>query len=126
MATLLLVHGAWHGSWCWAKVASVLADRGVSAVALDLPGRTGDEAPVEQLTLENYARKVCQIAASQNRPVILVGHSLGGMIISQAAEFHSEPIMRNWHRAIKGVSLRMSLFQQGASFYGHLSAEPRL
>src|SRR5262245_49992335 len=59
MATILLVHGAWHGSWCWAKVVSLLQRDGLNAVTLDLPGRAGDAMPIEHLTLERYARTVC-------------------------------------------------------------------
>jgi pimeloyl-ACP methyl ester carboxylesterase len=88
--TVLLVHGAWHGSWCWAKVASLLQQSGINVVTVDLPGRAGDETPVEALTLERMARAVCQVARLQGRPVVVVGHSFGGMAITQAAEYEPE------------------------------------
>src|SRR5262245_31694571 len=87
MATILLVHGAWHGSWCWAKVVSLLQRAGHNAVTLDLPGRAGDTTPIENLSLERYARAVCHVAGLQQQPVVVVGHSLGGVVITQAAEY---------------------------------------
>jgi pimeloyl-ACP methyl ester carboxylesterase len=90
MKTVLLVHGAWHGSWCWAKVVSLLQRDGLDAVALDLPGRAGDATPVEALTLDRYARAVCHAARLQRQPVVAVGHSLGGVIITQAAEYEPQ------------------------------------
>jgi pimeloyl-ACP methyl ester carboxylesterase len=90
MPTILLVHGAWHGSWCWAKVVFRLQQLGLNAITLDLPGRAGDTTPVADLTLERYARSVCGVAAVQQQPVIVVGHSMGGAVITQAAEYQPE------------------------------------
>lgn len=87
MATVLLVHGAWHGSWCWDKVAFLLHDAGHNPIVLDLPGRAGDPAQVVELNLRRYAERVCQVAALQPEPVTVVGHSMGGVVISQAAEY---------------------------------------
>jgi pimeloyl-ACP methyl ester carboxylesterase len=78
MTPVLLVHGAWHGSWCWAKLVSLLQQNGLNAIPLDLPGRAGDEAPLEEITLERHARKVCHVADLQRQPVVVVGHSFGG------------------------------------------------
>lgn len=86
MGTIVLVHGSWHGSWCWDKVAFLLQDAGHDTIALDLPGRAGDPRSVEQLTLHRYAERVCHVASLQSEPVTLVGHSMAGVIISQAAE----------------------------------------
>ena len=90
MATILLVHGAWHGSWCWAKIVSLLQRDGLNAVTLDLPGRAGDVTPIENLTLERYAQAVCRVARVQKEPVVVVGHSLGGVVITQAAEYEPQ------------------------------------
>jgi pimeloyl-ACP methyl ester carboxylesterase len=90
MATILLVHGAWHGSWCWAKIVSLLQRDGFNAVTLDLPGRAGDVTAIENLTLERYAQAVCHVARVQKEPVVVVGHSLGGVVITQAAEYEPQ------------------------------------
>jgi pimeloyl-ACP methyl ester carboxylesterase len=86
MATFVLVHGAWHGGWCWSKVVPLLERAGHSAVALDLPGHGADTTSIGEVSLHGYAHRVCQVARGQAEPVILVGHSLGGVVISQAAE----------------------------------------
>lgn len=90
--TYVLVHGSWHGSWCWDKVVSLLQSRGQNAVVLDLPGRAGDPRPPKELTLADFAGKVCQVVGLQAEPVMLVGHSLGGISITQAGETCPEGI----------------------------------
>ena len=92
MSTYVLVHGAWHGSWCWERVATLLRQRGHNVVAVDLPGRAGDRMPHHDITLAAHAEKVCEVIASQSEPVILVGHSMGGTVISETAEHCPEGI----------------------------------
>lgn len=84
--TFLLVHGSWHGSWCWAKVVAQLQNHGHNAIVLDLPGRAGDTMPPKEITPDVQAEKICRVAGMQAGPVILVGHSMGGMAVTQAAE----------------------------------------
>ncbi len=86
MATYLLIHGAWHGGWCWRKVVPLLEARGHRALAPDLPGHGADETPPAAVTLAGYAERICEIAGAEPEPVILVGHSMGGVAITQAAE----------------------------------------
>jgi pimeloyl-ACP methyl ester carboxylesterase len=86
MSTYVLVHGAWGGSWCWDRVVAQLHDAGQNAIVLDLPGRAGDLRPHRQISLADYVQKVLRVISLQSEPVILVGHSMGGMIISQSAE----------------------------------------
>lgn len=86
MATYVLVHGAWVGGWCWHKVVPMLEAEGHRVVALDLPGHGDDRTAVSGMTLDaNVARIRAAIDAAEH-PVILVGHSMGGMAITQAAE----------------------------------------
>jgi pimeloyl-ACP methyl ester carboxylesterase len=84
--TYLLVHGAGHGGWAWKKVVPLLQARGHRVQAIDLPGHGGDKTPAEKVTLVDYVRKVVDIANAQPGPVVLVGHSAGGVTIAQAAE----------------------------------------
>ncbi len=86
MTTFLLVHGAWHGGWCWRSVVPLLEASGHIALAPDLPGHGDDRTPTAAVTLKSYAERICEIAADQSEPVILVGHSMGGVAITQAAE----------------------------------------
>jgi pimeloyl-ACP methyl ester carboxylesterase len=86
MATFVLVHGAWHGAWCWYKVVPLLEKAGHTVVALDLPSHGLDRTPARDISLELYAEAVCRVLDACREPVILVGHSMGGVVISRAAE----------------------------------------
>jgi pimeloyl-ACP methyl ester carboxylesterase len=88
----VLVHGAWHGAWCWEQVEHHLKEAGVSSVAVDLPGRAGDTRPPAELTLDSYVDHVVAAIDASPAPVTLVGHSLGGLVISQTAERVPEKI----------------------------------
>jgi len=85
MAVFLLVHGSWHGAWCWSRIARRLGAEGHRAVALDLPGHGADRTPAWRITFRSYVESVSAAAAACGTPVIVVGHSMGGMVITQAA-----------------------------------------
>ena len=85
--TVVLVHGAWHGGWCFAKTLEALTARGVSAVAPDLPGHGADSGPLGGLAAD--AQRVREVVAGIEGPVVLLGHSYGGLVISEAA---SDPV----------------------------------
>ncbi len=61
-------------------------------MAPDLPGHGRDETPLQQVSLRAYADRVCELLDAQTDPVILVGHSMGGIVISQAAEYRPQKI----------------------------------
>lgn len=82
----VLVHGAWHGSWCWEKVVPLLESAGHKVIAEDLPGHGNDKTPLKGTSLKLYTQSVVSLINQQQEPVILVGHSLGGMIITSVAE----------------------------------------
>lgn len=86
MSVFVLVHGAYHGAWCYHKVVEILEDAGHTAIAIDLPGHGENRVPRDRITLDNYVGHVCKIIDAQPDPVILVGHSMGGLTISQVAE----------------------------------------
>jgi pimeloyl-ACP methyl ester carboxylesterase len=92
MAEFVLVHGAWHGGWCWQKLARELEAAGHRVLAPDLPGHGSDETPHDRVDLQAYADRVCEAIDSLEGDVVLVGHSLGGLTISQAAEHRSDRI----------------------------------
>lgn len=83
--TFILVHGAWLGGRCWEKLQSLLEAKGHTVIAPDMPGHGEDKLLIEDQNLEKYARTVETLIAPLNGSVILVGHSFGGMITSQAA-----------------------------------------
>lgn len=84
--TYILIHGAWHGAWCWKKVVPLLEAKGNRVLAIDLPGHGDDKTPVATVTLNDYVQKVVGVATAQTGPVVLVGHSMAGVVIAQAAE----------------------------------------
>ena len=85
MARFVLVHGAFGGAWCWEPVVEPLESAGHTVETLDLPGGGDDRTPVEGVTLESCAERVCTALAQRSEPAVLVGHSMGGVIVTQAA-----------------------------------------
>ena len=85
MARFVLVHGAFGGAWCWEPVTGPLREAGHTVDTLDLPGGGADRTPVDGITLASCAKRVCDVLASQPHPAILVGHSMGGGGVTQAA-----------------------------------------
>lgn len=93
MATFLMIHGAWHGGWCFEPLRPLLAQRGHELISPTLPGMDGGEVPLDAVTLDLWAGFVADLAGRQREPVILCGHSRGGIVISSAAERAPESIV---------------------------------
>jgi pimeloyl-ACP methyl ester carboxylesterase len=85
MARMVLVHGAFAGAWCWEPTVAGLESAGHVVETLDLPGAGDDRTPVEQIDLRAYADRVVSQLERSDEPAVLVGHSMGGMVITQAA-----------------------------------------
>jgi pimeloyl-ACP methyl ester carboxylesterase len=77
--SVVLVHGAWHGPWCWSRVEGPLRERGFDLHALKLPsaGHGGE--------MYGDARLVRETIDQLDGPVLLVAHSYGGVVSTQAA-----------------------------------------
>jgi pimeloyl-ACP methyl ester carboxylesterase len=85
---IVLVHGSWHGPWCWEKLAPLLRAEGHSVTAVDLQaGR-----PAAESNLAAYVRQVTNALDAHNGASILVAHSSGGIHASQAAEERPEKV----------------------------------
>jgi pimeloyl-ACP methyl ester carboxylesterase len=87
MSIYVLIHGAWYGAWCWRKVTPLLEKKGHTVIVPDMPAHGEDQTPINEITLDSYADKVCSVVNDQAGQVILVGHSFGGISITQAAEY---------------------------------------
>lgn len=86
MSIFMFIHGSGNGGWCWDKVTPLLTQAGHEVIAPDLPGHGNDKTPVRKVSLESCVTRVIEILDSLSKPVILVGHSTGGLTISHTAE----------------------------------------
>jgi pimeloyl-ACP methyl ester carboxylesterase len=84
---VILVHGAWHGAWCWSALQAELDRRGVPSLAVDLPGHGASTQPIGGLRDDAAAvtSVLDHLATREAGPIALVGHSYGGAVITQAA-----------------------------------------
>ncbi len=116
----VLVHGACHGAWCWDEVAARLEAKGHRVVAPDLPGHGRRAADVRHACVESYARAVADCMAREGiSRGIVVGHSMGGIVIPKATELAPE-------RVAHLVFLAGVVVPDGASLAEiHLSASGR-
>lgn len=117
-AHVVFVHGAWHGGWCFAPVIEQLAAGGLNSLAVDLPGHgvgarfpagyfdtpqdlnmlATAPSPVGALTAEDYRLHVTKLleglVAHGTGPVVLVGHSLGGVTLNRIGEMSPQLVRR--------------------------------
>ncbi|WP_299488811.1 alpha/beta fold hydrolase [Acaryochloris sp. IP29b_bin.137] len=84
-STFLLVHGSWMGKFCWSEVIPRLEEKGFTATSLDLPAHGDDPTTPESVTLDSYRDSVVA-AVGERDNIILVGHSMSGMVISSVGE----------------------------------------
>ncbi len=85
---ILLVHGAWHGAWCWERqFAPWLRERGHVVETLDLPGH-GGQGPkrIGFHSVREYADAVQAVVERSPRPVVVAGHSMGGFTVQKLME----------------------------------------
>ncbi len=84
--TYVLVHGAWQAPYVWDEVRDELTGKGNKVVVVELPGHGKDATPTYTLSLDVYRDKVIKELSAVEGPVILVGHSMGGMVVTAVAE----------------------------------------
>lgn len=94
MATFVLVHGAWHGGWCWQKITPFLEAAGHEVYAPTLTGlaeRAAELSP--EVGLNTHIQDIVDVLVDKDlQGVILVGHSYGGMVITGVVDQASERI----------------------------------
>jgi pimeloyl-ACP methyl ester carboxylesterase len=117
MSTFVLCHGSWYGPGSWELVADRLRGAGHSVVAVGYPGDAGDLTPAVEIHQQSYVQAVLeQIDATSDR-VTLVGHSMGGMVISLASDERPDQI-----RA--AIYLSAFLLPNGASIFDFSQGQP--
>jgi pimeloyl-ACP methyl ester carboxylesterase len=90
----VLVHGAFVASWIWEPLAERLEELGHQAEYPDLPGSGHDHTPVEEVSLDAYTRRICDLLDQGDESATLVANSMGGMVISQVAARRPEKVQR--------------------------------
>lgn len=108
---LLFIHGAYTAAWCWAEYfLPFFARHGYAAHAMSLRGHGGSEGQTTlyRTGLCDYVADVQQVIAELQQTPVLIGHSMGGMVVQKYLEKHTAP----------GVALLSSVPPQGLLFSG--------
>lgn len=116
--TFVLVHGLWHGGWCWSHVAEILRERGYR---VDTPTNTGvgerSHLLTKDVTLATFVEDIVQhILFEQLQEVILVGHSFGGATVTGVADKVRD-------RIAKLIYLDGAILESGETWMGLLDPE---
>jgi len=83
----VLVHGAWHGAWCWSRITPMLARTGAAVTAVTLPGLAQRRTELSgRIDLDSHIEEAVAAVRRQRDPAVLVGHSYGGFVITGAAD----------------------------------------
>ena len=84
--TFVLVHGAWQGAWVWDNVKATLESKGQKVIVVELPAHGADTTSPLNVSIDVYRDKVIAAISKVSGKVILVGHSMGGVVVSAVAE----------------------------------------
>ena len=115
MADIVLIHGAWAGSWVWDSLQDGLRDAGHRPHAVDLPGNGSDATPLAEVSLQRYVEHVGALIETLPGPIHLVAHSGGGITATAIAERYAE--------RIAGVTYVAGMMLPSGMGFGELCAE---
>jgi pimeloyl-ACP methyl ester carboxylesterase len=90
--TFVLVHGAWQSAYVWTAVKAELERKGNKVIVVDLPAHGADNTPASSVSINSYRDKIISVIENLTGKVILVGHSMGGVVVSAVAEKMPERI----------------------------------
>ena len=88
---LLLIHGACLGAWCWTdNFLPYFANAGYLALVLNLRGHGNSvsDKPLNKLSIDDYVEDVASVAGRLDKPPIVIGHSMGGLVAQRFAARH--------------------------------------
>ncbi len=80
--SLLFVHGAWHGAWCWTEhFTGFFADLGYPSYAVDLQGHGASPGNLRRTRIAHYVANVHRVVVELPTAPIVIGHSMGGLVV---------------------------------------------
>lgn len=82
----VLIAGSWQGAWVWDEVKDHLEAAGHKVTVVELPAHGEDQTPPQDVSMDVYRDKAIAVISGIPGPVVLVGHSMAGMIISAVSE----------------------------------------
>ncbi|MCX8042946.1 MAG: alpha/beta fold hydrolase, partial [Desulfobacterota bacterium] len=87
-AALLFVHGICHGSWVWWRFMEYFSSRGFACFAVNLRGHflSSGHGTLGQATVDDYIDDVITCCNALSLPIVLIGHSMGGIVCQKVAE----------------------------------------
>ena len=91
---VLFVHGAWHGRWCWEEYfLPYFAEKGYTSYAVDLRGHGSSQSPARfcWTRINDYVADVAQVVEQLPELPVLVGHSMGGLVVQKYLEENTVP-----------------------------------
>jgi pimeloyl-ACP methyl ester carboxylesterase len=121
MSNFVLIHGGFHSGTCFELVSEQLSRSGHHVLAPDLPSPEGAEDPATHVDLAVYTGFVIDLIERMDEPVILVGHSMGGITISSVAEARPDLVQELVYLAAMMLPSGQSVSSIRRRFYGELS-----
>ncbi|MBA2708991.1 MAG: alpha/beta fold hydrolase [Tatlockia sp.] len=94
----LLIHGSWHGAWCWKKLTPFLS-KNHHVTCLELPGSGQRFGEIDQVTLPLLTDTLRQFLTEATSPVTVIAHSFAGLLIAQLAECFDDIIHHSFYLA---------------------------
>lgn len=91
-ATLVLIHGAWAGSWVWSRLAPMLRAKGYRVLTPDLPGSADWPGDPDTASLDACVSEILTTTENVDGPLFLLGHSGGGAVATQVAEVMADRV----------------------------------
>ena len=90
---MVLLHGAWHGAWCWENFLPFFAEQGYEVHALSLRGHGNSEGRerIRWFSVREYVADLASVVDSLATPPVLIAHSMGGYVAQKYLESHTLP-----------------------------------
>lgn len=128
--TIVFVHGAWHGPWCWERWSAAARRAGFATASVTLPGhdRPGDTRRIWP-TIGRYLSHVRAVVSSIDGPVVVVGHSMGGYVTQRVLEDAPDHVVGAVlvasvpRRGVAGAVVRLLRRTPGPTLRGLLTAD---